>query len=100
MKEQNLVLKNAEDPPAYFPGRDIETIQIKDILAAVRSAEEGPSLNPKRLTLEPPLGDLIESVEQSYEIMFQKRSLRDLILLKSNSDIFVRQNVKSTNGLS
>ncbi|MFZ5996555.1 MAG: YihY/virulence factor BrkB family protein [Nitrospirota bacterium] len=41
LKGKSLVFETGDDPPLYLPARDIETIPLKEILDAVRTAGEG-----------------------------------------------------------
>ena len=47
--KSGFVTESGDDPPAYFPARDIETIKLVDVIAAVRHAEAFPLAESEEL---------------------------------------------------
>lgn len=73
-----FVTETAEEPPRYLPAHSFETITIKQLLEAVRSAEEQPSLNTGMLPREPEVEKLLSRIDASLEESLQGRTLRQL----------------------
>ena len=44
LERSNLIVETHDEPPAYLPARDIETITLKELLNSVRMAEKGAYL--------------------------------------------------------
>ncbi len=55
------------------------------MLDAVRTSEEGPSLSPERLRAEPPVEQLMQSVEAAMRDALEGRTIRDLVLSRDSS---------------
>ena len=77
LEERDLVLRTADDPPAYLPARALETLRLKDFLDAVRAADEAPYLGAQ-LAADPPIDDVLIQLERAIEETLGDRTLRDL----------------------
>jgi membrane protein len=71
-----------EDPPAYLPRRDIETIGVGELLEVVRSAGETRLLTLKRLPHQDEVEYAMEVVKRAVQEQLGTRTLRDLIVHK------------------
>ena len=79
--EQNGMLARTDgDPPGYVPPRAPETIWLKEVLDAVRSAEEGSFLNPDRLPAELPVDELLSHIDRAVHEALENRTLKQLAL--------------------
>src|SRR3569832_870444 len=43
LERRGFIAQSADDPPAYYPARDIETIRLRELLEAVRHADDRES---------------------------------------------------------
>lgn len=75
-----FVTETADEPPRYLPARSFETITVKELLDAVRMAEEEPSLGPERLPHEPEIETLLMHLNEAVEESLRGRTLRELAL--------------------
>ena len=66
LENKRILASTATDPPTYLPGRPLDTLEIKDVLAAVRTADEMQNSNlndlPAEFVVEKIIGDLDEAV--------------------------------------
>jgi membrane protein len=74
LEDQGLIVATSAEPTAYLPARAIETIQLRDILAAGRP----PSGMSDRL---PVVKRLIEQIDSVVSDSLGERTLKDLVLL-------------------
>ena len=75
-----IVTETADEPVRYLPARAFETISVKDLLDAVRTAEEGPSLAAETLPREPEVEILLARLDGAIDASLRGRTLRDLAL--------------------
>jgi len=80
MINTGFVAETNEEPPAYLPRRDIETIALADLLEVVRSAGESRLLTVKSLPHQDQVEDAMESVRRAVQQQLGARTLRDLVV--------------------
>lgn len=80
MINTGFVAETNEEPPAYLPRRDIETIALADLLDVVRSAGESRLLTVKSLPHQDQVEDAMESVRRAVQQQLGARTLRDLVV--------------------
>ncbi len=75
---QSLLTVTGDDPPAFVPARALETVAIKEMLHAVRTAEEDPYVSLRRLPAEESVDRLVQAVEAAIDQALDGRTLKDL----------------------
>jgi membrane protein len=80
MQGAGFITETADDPPRYLPARSFETITVKELLDAVRSAEEESGLGAESLPHEPGVETLFTHIDAAADESLRGRSLRDLAL--------------------
>jgi len=80
MVRRGLLAHTDDDPPGYLPARPLETTQLKDVLAAVRAADEEPYLTPDHLPTQPAVEGLVNHIEGALEQALHGQTLKDLAL--------------------
>ena len=75
-----MLTRTDGDPPGYVPPRALETIHVKEVLDAVRSAEEGPFLTPDRLPAELPVDELLSRIDRAVRDALEDQTLKQLAL--------------------
>ena len=80
MVEAGFASETNEEPPAYLPRRDIETITVADLLEVVRSAGETRLLALKSLPHQDQVEDAMQSVRRAVQAQLGERTLKDLVL--------------------
>ena len=86
MMDAGFVAETNEEPPAYLPRRDIETITIADLLDVVRGAGESRLLTVKSLPHQDQVEDTMQSVQRAVQQELGVRTLKDLVLQESKID--------------
>jgi membrane protein len=85
MIDAGFVSETNEEPPAYLPRRDIETITVADLLEVVRSAGESRLLTLKNLPHQEEVEYAMESVRRAVQEQLGAQTLKDLVRQKSRS---------------
>jgi membrane protein len=75
-----LIVASSEGSPPCVPAMDLETLQVKQVLDAVRSPEKDLGMDELHLPSEPAVDSLMEEVDKAVEERLHHRSFRDLIL--------------------
>jgi membrane protein len=78
MRRAGFVAETSDEPPRYVPANSFETITVKQLLDAVRAAEEEPGLNTKTLPRDPEVEKLLSRIDASVEDSLQGRTLRQI----------------------
>lgn len=68
------------EPEGYLPARDIETIQLSDLLRDIRREGESRFLSRARVAPVPAVDAVINSVEESVCSSISGKTLRDLVV--------------------
>lgn len=79
MKEQGYVVQSGDDPPAFLPARDIDTMALRDLLASVRGAGESRFLRDDLLRAPGPVDGLVTRLREAVDRTLAETSLRDLV---------------------
>lgn len=81
--DAGYITPTASEPNGYLPARDIETIQISDLLLDVRREGESRFLSKARVLPVVPVDEIINAVEDSVCEAIKGKSLRDLVVSES-----------------
>jgi membrane protein len=77
-----LLTQTAHEPPTYLPARPLDTAGLKDVLDAVRGANEMVDLKPQSESAELAVDQLVDHLDQAMERALQGSTLKDLALSK------------------
>ena len=77
---RGFLAATSAEPPAYVPRRAPENVSVREVLAAVRTAEEDPYLNLDRLHSVDNVDHLVGEIEQALATTLETRTVRDLVL--------------------
>ncbi len=87
LEYKGLIVKNAEDPPAYLPARPLERIAVAEVLEAARggSAPGGGDMiiSTDMLPKDSAIAGVISDIDLALAKVLQGRSLQDLLEGKS-----------------
>jgi len=75
-----LLTQTANEPPTYLPARPLDTAGLKDVLDAVRGANEMVDLKPQSESAELAVDQLVDHLDQAMERALQGSTLKDLAL--------------------
>ena len=84
LEEAGLLVRTADEPPAYLPGHALETLQLQTIVEVVREAGETTYLSPRKLPVEQRVDALYQDMQGALDGVLTGRTLRDLSLPPSN----------------
>jgi membrane protein len=65
LENKRILASTAKDPPTYLPGRPLDTTEIKDVLHAVRTANEVQNSNVNDLPAEIVVDQVINDLDQA-----------------------------------
>jgi len=77
-----LLTQTANEPPTYLPARPLDTAGLKDVLDAVRGANEMVDLKPQSESAGLAVDQLVDHIDQTMERALQGSTLKDLALSK------------------
>lgn len=80
MEQNGLVVESADEPPHYFPARALETMRLKDIRGAVRTAEEQSYRIDEKHISVPEVDEVVREIDLAVDGVLDQESLRDLVL--------------------
>jgi len=75
-----LILLTSEGTPPYVPARDMETLQIRHILDAIRSGNDADGVMQWRLPTEPAVDLLLQTREEAMDEAMQQQTLKQMVL--------------------
>jgi membrane protein len=87
LHDRQLILHTSEGLSPYVPSHDMETLQTKQILDAVRSGEEGSGVMPWRLPIEPVVDQMLRETDEAIDCAMHQQTLKDMVLsgIENNS---------------
>jgi membrane protein len=80
MEQKGLVVESADEPPYYFPAKALETMRLKDILGAIRTAEEQSYRIDERHISVAEVDEVVKAINFAVDGVLDQESLRDLVL--------------------
>jgi len=80
LKQNALIIETADDPPAYVPAKDIETIYLNDLFNAIRIAEKETLLIEKKIVAVSEVDDIINTLDTAISGALGEKTLRDIVL--------------------
>lgn len=86
-----LLTPTADEPPTYLPARPLETTGIKEVLDAVRGADEMVGLEPQSETAELAVDQLVDHLDQAMTRALRDSTLKDLALSEPSPITLVSQ---------
>ncbi|HHH42681.1 MAG TPA: YihY/virulence factor BrkB family protein [Gammaproteobacteria bacterium] len=79
MVSAGFLSETADEPPAYLPKRDIETITLAELYEVIRSAGENRVLSMQTLPHQAEVERIMNEVREAVAAGLGKRTLRDLV---------------------
>ncbi len=79
MLDTGFLSETSDEPPAYLPRRDVETITLAELYAVVRSAGENRLLSMKTLPHQFEVERAMETIQRAVEVQLGSRTLKDLV---------------------
>lgn len=76
LKKKALIIDTADDPPAYVPARDLDTILLRDVYEAVRQVPEGGIRPIVRIDAAE---GVVREVDEAIRNALKTRSFKDIV---------------------
>ena len=86
LEHHELILETADDPPAYVPARDIETIPLIELLNSVRMADKDSLSIEEQILSAEDIDRIIDRLDTSVAESLGEDTLKDLVLSGSKTD--------------
>ena len=80
LEDGGLILETGDNPPAYIPAKDIETIKLKEVLNTARRNKEDPHSIEKRFFSTPEVDPVIRRIDECIDDTLGGETVKDLIL--------------------
>jgi membrane protein len=84
---RELILQTSEPSPPYVPAQDLETLQVGEILDAVRSGEGNGGMMQWRLPEEPAVEAMLRARDTAVAQAMHQQTLKGMILSAANSPV-------------
>lgn len=78
LEHRGLLTRTGDESPTYLPARSLEAIEVKDVLDAVRAADEQTHFSLQRLPSEPAVERLLDRLEKAVAGALDGRTLKEL----------------------
>lgn len=86
LERRGFIAQSADDPPAYYPARDIETIRLRELVEAVRHADDkesdGFGDRPERQLVD----EVMQRISGSIADALADQTVKDLVLSRARPD--------------
>ncbi len=80
LEKSRIVAASGRRESVYLPARPYDEIPVRRVLRAVRTAEEGPYLNARRVSVEPVVDELDERLQAAREGVLQETTVKEWVL--------------------
>jgi len=79
LQQGGFLVQTGDDPPAYFPARDMQAIAVGDLLDTVRAAGEEQYMGPESVPAPPRLEAILLGMDRAAGERVGDLTLRDLV---------------------
>ena len=95
LENKRILASTATDPPTYLPGRPLDTTEIKDVLHAVRTANEVQNSNVNDLPAEIVVDQVINDLDQAIAKKLAGLTIKEFALAEPPTVNLVAQRSQS-----
>jgi membrane protein len=85
LENNGLVVESGEEPPAYLPTKDTETITLQEIVNTIRCSEETVCDSYAHSMSIPQVDDIMKKVDEQIASGLADKTLKDLIIHDKSS---------------
>ncbi len=82
LEQNNLIIETHDDPPAYSPARDIDTITLKEFLRSVRANEKEAYAVEKKIYFIPEIDEVMKMLDEAISNSLGDKTLKSLVISK------------------
>lgn len=83
---QHLVKQSNDSIPVYLPAKPLDEMSVKQVLDAIRAADEDRHLNCRQLPYRPEIDEIFEQLNQSLEQTFANQIIKNLVKNDGSED--------------
>ena len=83
LEQKGMVVETGDDPPAYLPERDIETIKLKELFESVRVAEEDAFAISETHLSSPEVDRVVKGINDAIGETVGEETIKSLVLSAS-----------------
>ena len=80
LEKRGLILVSCDEPAHFLPARDIEMIELEEVLRAVRSADGGAAEAGDRYLSLPRVDEISGAVDGAIAEVLKGKTVKDLVL--------------------
>jgi len=80
LHDRQLILATSEGGPPFVPAHDMETLQVKQILDAVRAGGDAGGLMPWRLPDDPVVNQMLQAADDAIDQALGQQTLKDMVI--------------------
>jgi membrane protein len=85
LEQYGLLATTGEEPPTYLPARPLDHTEIKEVLDAVRTANEVSYPNLLAVPSEPAIEELLDHLDQTISKELRDRTVKELVLAEPSA---------------
>ena len=79
LERHSLIVETGDDPPAFLPAKDIETITLYELLNTVRVAEDDAAEIEKKVATDTNIDALMDGLETAISDTLDGKTLKDIV---------------------
>jgi membrane protein len=80
LQGKRLIIPSGDEPPAYYPARDIEIIRVKEVIDAIRMAGEDSGTVESEFPVVPEIDAILRKVDEAVAGSLNSETIKDLVL--------------------
>jgi membrane protein len=80
LEKSRMIAASGRKEVVYLPARPFEEVRVREVVQAVRTAEEGPYLNAERVGVEPAVEALSSTIERAAVEALEDRSVKSWVI--------------------
>jgi membrane protein len=100
LEKARLLVSTVTDPPTYLPGRPLDTTEVKDVLDAVRTADEVQNFSFNDLPAEMVVDQVVKDLDQAMAKELQGQTIKEFALSVPSSVNLISQKSQRQKKLS
>ncbi len=79
LQKNSILIETGDDPPAYIPSRDLETITLRELLNAARMTDEKTLAIEHNISTVPEVEQVLDSVYSAVSDTLGDRTLKEMV---------------------
>ena len=80
LEKNGIISESGEDPPSYFPARDLETITLVSVMEAIRHVDSSPLAAIEQQPEQSQVGEIMRRVDGAISDALAQQTIKDLVL--------------------